>query len=159
MLLYIGVQRYRYDETAAIRASDLIFEPTHMKIFVEKSKTDQYRDGKWLFITNGVTNLCPTKIVRLYLEKCDITDLHSEKYLFRSIAKGKGYEKLRTKPQGLGKTFAIYHPNILQVVGVAPGAHPGSQPNASKRNCKEGQYNYPEEMVVNNLKNFPQHMI
>ena len=94
----------RYDEIANLRVCDLNFEPTHMKIFLEKSKTDQYRDGKWLFIANGVTKLCPTKIVRLYLEKCHITDPCSEEFLFRAIAKGKSYEKLRKNNKALSYT-------------------------------------------------------
>ena len=94
----------RYDETAGLRVCDLNFEQTHMKIFVEKSKTDQYRDGKWLFIANGVTNLCPAKIVRQYLEKCEITDMSSEEFLFRGIAKGRGYEKLRKNNKALSYT-------------------------------------------------------
>ena len=75
-----------------------------MKIFVEKSKTDQYRDGKWLFIANGITELCPSKIVHMYLNKCGITDFSSEEYLFRGIAKGKTYEKLRKSNKALSYT-------------------------------------------------------
>ena len=85
----------RYDETSALKVCDITFERTHMKIFIEKSKTDQYRDGNWLFVANGDTDLCPAKIVRMYLSKCGIEDLSSEEFLFRGIAKGKGYEKLR----------------------------------------------------------------
>ena len=94
----------RYEEIASLRVCDLSFEPTHMKIFVEKSKTDQYRDGKWLFISNGVTELCPSKIVRMYLNKCGITDFSSDEYLFRGIAKGKTYEKLRKGNKALSYT-------------------------------------------------------
>ena len=94
----------RYDETAALRVCDYHFEATHMKIFIEKSKTDQYRDGKWLFIANGDTELCPTKIVHLYLDKCSITDLSSDEFLFRGISKGKNYEKLRKTNKALSYT-------------------------------------------------------
>ena len=59
-------------ETSALRVCDITFERTHMKIFIEKSKTDQYRDGNWLFVANGDTDLCPAKIVRMYLSKCGI---------------------------------------------------------------------------------------
>ena len=94
----------RYDETSALRVCDIIFEPTHMKIFIEKSKTDQYRDGNWLFVANGETDLCPARIVRLYLGKCGITDWLSEEFLFRGIAKGAGYEKLRNDSKPLSYT-------------------------------------------------------
>ena len=94
----------RYEETAALRVCDFTFETTHMKIFVEKSKTDQYRDGKWLFIANGDTELCPIKILREYLDKCGITDLSADEFLFRAIAKGKGYEKLRKTNKALSYT-------------------------------------------------------
>lgn len=94
----------RYEETAALRVCDFTFEPTHMKVFIEKSKTDQYRDGKWLFISRGSTELCPVKIVQTYLEKCGLNDMSSEEFIFRAIAKGKNYEKLRKTNKPLSYT-------------------------------------------------------
>ena len=94
----------QYEECASLRVCDFLFETTHMKIFVEKSKTDQYRDGKWLFIARGDTELCPIKIVQEYFAKCAITDLTSDQYLFRAIAKGKGYEKLQNTNKPLSYT-------------------------------------------------------
>ena len=33
-----------------VKYSDIIFRKTYMKIFIEKSKTDNYRDGVWVVI-------------------------------------------------------------------------------------------------------------
>ena len=49
-------------------------------------------------------DLCPTKIVRLYLAKCGITDTFSDEFLFRAIANGRGYEKLRKTNKALSYT-------------------------------------------------------
>ena len=94
----------RYDELSSLRVCDIVFQPTHVRVFIEKSKTDQYRDGKWCYIANGDTELCPTKIIHLYLEKCGITDFTSDEYLFRAISKGKYYEKLRNKNKPISYT-------------------------------------------------------
>ena len=44
-----------------------------MKIFIEKSKTDVYRDGKWVFIAKGDTQLCPIQIVNRHFRECGFT--------------------------------------------------------------------------------------
>ena len=40
----------RYSELEALTESDLQIFPDHMEIFIESSKTDQYRDGAWVVI-------------------------------------------------------------------------------------------------------------
>ena len=59
-----------------------------------------------MFIANGITKLYPTETVGLYLDKCDITDPCSEEYLFRAIAKGNSYKKLRKNNKALSYTRA-----------------------------------------------------
>ena len=44
--------------------------------------------------------------MRAYLDKCSITDLTTDQCLFRAIAKGKGYEKLRSTNKALSYTRA-----------------------------------------------------
>ncbi len=33
-----------------------------MKIFIESSKTDQYRDGAWVVIARTATTICPVNM-------------------------------------------------------------------------------------------------
>ena len=43
----------------SIKRSDIIMYTTHMSIFLEKSKTDIYRDGAWVIIARTYSELCP----------------------------------------------------------------------------------------------------
>ena len=47
----------RSSELLQIRLCDVKFESTYVKIFLEHSKTDQYRDGAWIVISRTGTNL------------------------------------------------------------------------------------------------------
>ena len=48
VLSYAGF--LRYDEVSRIRRDQIYFERTHMKIFIDKSKTDQENVGEWVHI-------------------------------------------------------------------------------------------------------------
>ncbi len=52
-LSYAGF--FRYQEVSDILASDVEFYDTYVRIFVEKSKTDIYRDGEWVIIAKTGT--------------------------------------------------------------------------------------------------------
>ena len=44
---------FRFSELCSITACDINFFPTHVSIFLESSKTDQFRDGAWLAIARS----------------------------------------------------------------------------------------------------------
>ena len=94
----------RYDEISNLRFGDFIFETTFMKIFIEKSKTDVYRDGKWLFVANGDTHLCPASIVKLYFGLCGFSASSNNEFIFRGISKGRNHERLKTPNKPLSYT-------------------------------------------------------
>ena len=41
---------FRFSELSHIKACDINFFPSYASIFLESSKTDQFRDGAWIFI-------------------------------------------------------------------------------------------------------------
>ena len=48
---FIGYSGFlRSNELLSIKRSDIIMYTTHMSIFLEKSKTDIYRDGAWIIL-------------------------------------------------------------------------------------------------------------
>ena len=49
----------RFNEITNIRRSNVEFSTTFLKIFITKSKTDVYRDGKWSYIAKSNSSLCP----------------------------------------------------------------------------------------------------
>ena len=83
LLSYVGF--LRFDEAAHLRRCDLAFFKTHLKIFIEGSKTDQYRDGHILLISRLHSNICPVKLVAHYLRKSGLAGEY-ESFLFRGMA-------------------------------------------------------------------------
>ena len=77
----------RFSEVANIRRSDIIFKDTFVKIFIEKSKTDIYRDGMWIHIA-ACSNICPVAQIKEYLALAKIKTNSSE-FIFRAISRGK----------------------------------------------------------------------
>ena len=54
-----------------------------MKIFIEKSKTDIYRNGNWIYIARGNSELCPVATLQRYLNMAKINE-NSEEFIFSS---------------------------------------------------------------------------
>ena len=106
LLGYSGFMRF--SELVEIRRCDVIFCHGYMKIFIEKSKTDIYRDGKWLYINACDSPCCPIKNLQRYFEKANIMDENSEEFIIRAITvfKRKKAEKLRPKNKPLSYTSA-----------------------------------------------------
>ena len=74
----------RFDELSSIKRSDIVFHSTDMKIFIEKSKTDVYRDGAWVVIAKTKRITCPVKILRRYVNRLK-SPPSSEEYIFRAL--------------------------------------------------------------------------
>ena len=43
-----------------------------MEVFIESSKTDQFRDGAWVPIARINSNICPVTMLECYLQLADI---------------------------------------------------------------------------------------
>jgi len=59
LIAYAGL--FRSLELLNIRVSDIVCSDTHVSIFIENSKTDQYRDGAWSVIAKSGTELRPVE--------------------------------------------------------------------------------------------------
>ena len=71
-------------ELLNIKRSDLVFDTFFMSIFIQKSKTDIYRDGNWVIIARLDSNLCPVKNMELYLLWADVP-ADSDFFIFRNL--------------------------------------------------------------------------
>ena len=62
-----------------------------MEIFVESSKTDQFREGAWVPIARTNSDICPVAMLERYFRLANIQG-HSDKLLFRGLTSTKqGY--------------------------------------------------------------------
>ena len=88
---------FRFSELASLRECDIIFYDQHVEIFVESSKTDQFRDGSWVPIARTDSDICPVAMLRRYFRIADIQG-DADRLLFRGLSSTKhGY---RLRPSG-----------------------------------------------------------
>lgn len=95
----------RYEELSSLRCSDITFLDGYVKFFINKSKTDQYRQGNEILISTGVTSACPVKMLQRYISLGNI-DIFSDHFLFKSVFKSKDGLKLIYKNKKLSYTRA-----------------------------------------------------
>ena len=84
----------RFDESAGLHCSDVVFEDHHLKLKIRRSKTDQYRQGSEVVIAKVGGVACPVQMLRNYVRLGEI-DLLSEAALFHRISRAKGRARLR----------------------------------------------------------------
>lgn len=84
LLAYAGFMRI--SELLNLRICDINFSQEYVSVFIEKSKTDVYRDGNWLIICRTGSSLCPVRNLELYLEWLGCCK-NSECYLFQNLVK------------------------------------------------------------------------
>lgn len=93
----------RFDELSSLLCSDIVFMGDYMKVFIRKSKTDQYRQGNEVLIARGVTSACPVKMTEKYFKLGSI-DNSSCDFLFKPLFKSKDGAKLINKNKKLSYT-------------------------------------------------------
>ena len=87
---------FRYNELAKIKECDLRFFKENLEIFVESSKTDQYRDGAVVVIAWTGTEYCPVAMLERYMQLANISSSSpSENYIFRRLISTKNGQRLR----------------------------------------------------------------
>lgn len=83
----------RSSELCAIRSKDVQFNEGFIVINIEKSKTDQSREGRSLVIAESRSDSCPCTLLKLYMKKAQIAD-NSDQYLFRPISSSGNRKRL-----------------------------------------------------------------
>jgi integrase len=65
VLCYAGF--LRYSDLMTVQWQEILFFPSHMELFLEKTKTDQYREGRWVLISRVPGRYCPVALVERLL--------------------------------------------------------------------------------------------
>ena len=88
-----------------VKCSDIIFNKTYMKIFIEKSKTGNYRDGAWVVITKTKRIICPVKLLRHHVNRLNFPP-SSEEYIFKTLFYSKDKTEKKYKCKKSSKPFS-----------------------------------------------------
>ena len=108
VLFLLGFSGFlRYSELSNIKMNNSELQDTHVKITIEKSKTDMYRRGSSVIIAKTDNDLCPVFWLKRYIELNDL-EYNSDEYICRSLPffKSKGVHKLCTRNVPLSYTRA-----------------------------------------------------
>ena len=100
----------RFSEVSRLRCSDFVFSSTYVKVFIEKSKTDIYREGMWVYISAS-SKICPLKQLKYYLGLSKISE-NSEEFIVRGVRRGKKLS-LRTKSKPI--SYSRIRENFIKV--------------------------------------------
>ena len=101
LLGYAGF--FRFSELCSIRTCDINFFPSYVSIFLESSKTDQFRYGAWVAIARSNQDTCPVKALEQYIAAAKI-DLGQDLPWFRALSSSRSSFKVRC--QGLNYSRA-----------------------------------------------------
>ena len=89
----------RFHELANLKLKDLALHDTHFELFIESSKTDQYREGAIVPIVKSGTDLCPWGNLEKYLSQAKLTlptsSQGGDDYLFGNIQTKSGSQFIR----------------------------------------------------------------
>ncbi|KAL5013264.1 hypothetical protein ScPMuIL_007534 [Solemya velum] len=95
----------RFDEVSKFRCRDVRRFESHIQIFISNSKTDQYRQGNEILISEGSSIACPVRMYLRYLSLSGI-DTKSDHFPFKPIFRSKGIAKLIYKNKPLSYSAA-----------------------------------------------------
>ena len=98
LLSFAGFLHFDELLVSSLRCSNVTFMDGYVKLFINKSKTDQYRQGNEILIASGVTSACPVSMLHRYISLGNI-DISADHYLFKSVFKSKDGLKLIYKDQ------------------------------------------------------------
>ena len=63
----------RFDELAKLVRSDVKIENDMLKLFIQSSKPDQYRDGAWIVVASSRKATCPVDMMNRYLDRAGLS--------------------------------------------------------------------------------------
>ena len=151
---------FRYNELSSIKASDIKFFPPNVSIFLESSKTDQFRQGAWIVIARSGLSTCPVRALEQYISAAKI-DLSKELPLFRSLVRckdskvrGLSYTRARETVKEAFKDITDVSKigvHSLRAGGATAAANAGIQDRMFKRHGRWVSENAKDGYVKDNL--------
>ena len=84
----------RFDELSKLVRSDVKIENDMLRLFIQSSKTDQYRDGAWIDVASFRKATCPVSLMNRHLDRAGLS---SDSPLFCQLSKTNCGHKPRSK--------------------------------------------------------------
>ena len=104
----------RFDEASNLRKGDFTFYHTHMTIFLEKSKTDQYRDGRTLVISRVPSDICPVYNMLQYFRMAKLST--DDSFIFRPLVRSRCPFLYKTTKINRSLSYTTCRLNLIEVI-------------------------------------------
>ena len=102
----------RYDEFSKILVTDVKFFDSHLTVFVEKSKTDVYRDGVQIYVSKTNSEVCPVSVIGKYFDAAGFSG-SEESFLFRGLTYHRKFKKYTLRKQNKGLSYTCAREIVL----------------------------------------------
>ena len=114
LVAYAGF--FRISELLNLKLADVQMFDTHMALFIEKGKTDVYRDGNWVVISRTNSKLCPVRNFERYLNMAGLNS--DDSFLFQNLVKCKDIYILRSsnRPMTYSRMREVFIEAFLPLV-------------------------------------------
>ena len=107
---------FRISELLNLKVKDITFESQGMKIFVEKSKCDQLREGHIVHIAMLNSNLCPVACLKKYLSTSRL-DEQSESFVICRLARTKsGHNAIGKYPISYSTARESFKKHLAKII-------------------------------------------
>lgn len=123
----------RCSDLLAIQWQEIRFLPTHMELFLEKSKTDQYREGRWVLVSRVGGPFCPVLLTERLLSDGQF-DGSGPGGLIRCVTISSSRQYIRAQQPSYSTVLAWFK-DAARVLGLNPddyGTHSGRRGGATR---------------------------
>ena len=102
----------RWDDLSQIKICDIEFHRGFIKIFLEKRKNDQFREGSRIYIAETETRYCPVGLLKRFIQAGE----HSlDSFLFRKISHTKAGFKLRKQKLSYSRALELFKKQLEKI--------------------------------------------
>ena len=119
-LVVLGFSGFlRWDDLSRLKRQHLEFEREYMKVFLEKRKNDQYREGSWILIARTSNPTCPVQLMEKFLQKGG----HSPRdFVFRKVSHTANGMSLRRQQMTYSRARELFSKQLREI-GLDPSLY------------------------------------
>lgn len=131
VLCYAGF--LRFSDLMIVQWQEIRFLPTHMELFLEKGKTDQYREGRWVLVARVGGPFCPVSFTE-YVMFLGQYDRQGPGGLIRCVTIASSQQYIR-REQPSYTTVNSWFKDAAAALGLNPndyGTHSGRRGGATR---------------------------
>ena len=99
----------RWDDLSRLTPENLVFTPTHLTIFLEKRKNDQFREGSQMLIARSEGAVCSVGIVERFLR---IGEHDRQMVIWHRVQKTKNGVQLRKEAMSYSRAAELVKKEI-----------------------------------------------